>query len=229
MGTVGGTFTLTVAIITVAVTVYIIMAGITGLIRSAKVPCSSGQCIISADGQNRICAASGSNVKTLMTPNDDYPICVDALNCPSGFPYAFHADGSALTNTCETPGCSCSIFQHCPAYVNVVFRMFGSDERVSFYQVIDSNVSDDKIQDPYDPPYAINVGRQDERCFVTVSNIDMISDKLVLGDQCAGGRGTFAQLSTNTELAACVPTNFVKPGTTIFDVEKYMTNYRIGN
>src|SRR6185437_10456699 len=68
------------------------------------IPCKQGQCIMTADGTKKICPPD-SNPNQVMVPNYKFALCIDSLSCPqAGIKYAVHADGSALTGTCDVAG-----------------------------------------------------------------------------------------------------------------------------
>lgn len=191
---------------------------IIGYISQIRPTCARGYRAISVDGSKSI---TPTTPEDFVVPNKDFPICAPMGKCPNeGVKYAVLEDGSSLQNVCSTPGCQCTAFQHCPAYVNVVFRRFGADDRVSYFQVVDPQVQG-KLQPPnlYSPPILLE---QDDLCFISDEMRQSVWPKLASGDPCI--RGTLAKLSTNQALLACVPTEFID-GDGVFDVQKYMDNY----
>ena len=201
---------------------YLLYAGFTGYLKSAKSPCQLGYRAINVDGSASINPAGPGQ---LVTPNADFPICAPTLSCPvDGEKYAIHRDGSAQTNSCEEANCRCTIFPHCPAYVNTVFRQYGSDERISLFQVVDPMVIDPlNIKDPFDPPYLFPPGSRDT-CMITEAMRQTVWEKLELGEPCL--RGTLAIMSDNRMLMACVPSGYVDEQN-VFQVETYLAAYSV--
>lgn len=203
---------------------YIIIAGVVGYINSIKPVCPAGYRAISVDGSKSLLPGVSGNI---VTPTTDYPICSPQLSCPTeGQKYAFHRDGSALTNSCEEPNCSCTAFQHCPAYASTIFRQFGYDDRISYFQVVDPLAKDPQPpKDPFDVPYLLGVATRDT-CFLNSSTIHMMWPSISLGQHCL--RGTLAKIKTNPSLYVCAPSQYVNSinGDWIFDVDSYMNAYR---
>ncbi len=203
---------------------YVIVAGIVGLPKGLRAPCRQGERAMRVDGSEPRLGKNGE----LAIPDADFPICAPILSCPTEGPkWAVQPDGSALTNQCavDSPNCQCSIFQHCPAYASTLFRQFGSDERLSFFQIVDPLVtSDSKPEDPYDPPYLLQVESKDS-CYLNANTIQMVWPALKLGDKCI--RGTLGKIKTSPSLFVCAPTQYVElvGGEYIFDVDTYKTAY----
>lgn len=202
---------------------YIAIALLVGYTNSIKSVCPAGNRAISVDGSRSLVPKSAADI---ITPTADYPICSPVMSCPeNGQQWAIHSDGSALTNSCETPDCQCTAFQTCPAYCSTLFRQFGADQRISLFQVIDPQAKDKaRPQDPYDVPYLIEGGHNDS-CFLTPTTINSVYPPLALGGKCL--RGTLAALSTNPSLYVCAPTLFTTTTatTTTFSVADYMRAY----
>lgn len=201
---------------------YVFFFLLVGYTKSIRPVCPAGYRAISVDGSRSILPVSETD---LVVPTDDYPTCAPMSSCPTdGQKYAIHLDGSAQTNSCEpnNPGCPCTAFAHCPAYSSTLFRQFGYDDRVSFFQIIDPQAKDlAKPQDPYDVPYLQAPGNRDS-CYLTASSLNMLWPAVILGGKCI--RGTLSKLSTNPSLYVCAPTHYVTDDT--FDVEGYMRAYR---
>jgi hypothetical protein len=192
--------------------IFIIIAIGIGFAKSIKPPCPDNNRAISVDGS-----------KSVVDRTTDYPFCSPIMSCPTeGLMWAVHADGSALTNSCEYAYCSCTAFRHCPAFASTVFRQFGSDERISLFQIIDPLATEkEKPTDPYDTPYLLKPGSKDF-CFLSPTTIDMLSPPLALGGACI--RGTLAKMSTVPSQYVCAPSAYVSNN--IFNVEAYMNVYR---
>lgn len=207
---------------------FILYAGFVGFLQSTSsaVVCPAGYRALSVDGSRSKIPKTSAD---LVVTDSDFPICAPMLSCLplGGLQYAVHRDGSSLTNSCDTPGCACSVYQHCPAFVNVVFREFGSDQRISYFQVIDPTAnpppgSGKTVTDPFDPPYTILQGSRDV-CFLNPTTYSLLWPPVPLGQPCL--RGIMAKLDPSTYL--CAPDAYVDTGTFQFDVERYMANYRV--
>lgn len=192
------------------------------------IPCKVGQCIMTSDGNQKICPPA-DNPNQVMVPNYKYAQCVDSLTCPTeGVKYAIHADGSALTNTCDKPGCSCSLYKRCPPYVTTVFKQLGSGERISYFQAIDplyKNKATDEgpfVENPYSPPYIIN--NDTDQCFLPQSQVTLIYPALKVMDKCY--LGIFAEIKSKPYTFACVPDAYVN-SSGIFDDTKFYSDYII--
>lgn len=209
---------------------YLLIAGIVGYVFSVRPGCPDGYRAISADGRSSI---TSKDPTAIISPTPDFPICSSRLSCPQNGPkWAVHQDGSALTNTCDVENCPCTSFQHCPSYVNVVFRQFGYEQRVSLFQVIDPQITDEKpAQDPYDPPYILEVGSRDS-CYLTSSTINMLWPPLALGQPCLEDRGILATMQGTPSLMLCAPNKYVdvemKNGitTSVFMLDRYLQDYK---
>lgn len=199
---------------------FVMYALLYGFASAQKPVCPRGHRAISVDGEKSRYPTSESDI---VTPDADYPTCSPMLSCPlEGQRWAVLPDGSSLTNTCEQVGCPCSAFRHCPAYVNVVFRQFGYEQRVSLFQVIDPLVGDKlKVPDPYDPPYLLKPATRDS-CFLTTSTHAMLWPALALGEDCL--RGKLAKLEGTPSLMLCAPNEYVEGD--VFKVNRYMNDYR---
>lgn len=202
---------------------YLLIAGLVGYVNSIKTVCSAGQRAISTDGSRSMTGPAGPS--SIITPTQDYPFCSPRLSCPQeGLKWAVHADGSALTNSCDVPNCPCSAFQHCPAYASTIFRQFGADARISLFQVIDPTVKDKtKPQDPYDPPYLLSPLERGDRCFLSSTTINSVWPAIQLGQKCL--QGTLAAISTTPANYVCAPTQFVNSNN-VFDVDAWMNAYK---
>lgn len=199
---------------------YLIIAAIVGLVNQERPVCPRGYRALSVDGSKSITP----NIRNdIVVPTLDFPVCAPMNSCPpEGEKFAVLKDGSSLQNVCDEPNCRCSIFQHCPAYVSTVFRQYGADDRISYFQVVDPTLRDTKPpNDPFNPPIIIEPGSRDS-CFITEAMREVVWKPLHVGDSCL--RGTLAKLSTNLALLACVPTSYVD-SSGVFDVSRYLSNY----
>lgn len=205
---------------------YLIIAFITGYLNQLRPVCPRGYRALSVDGSKSRLPATEDD---FVVPDQDFPICSPILACPVvGLQYAVQHDGSAMQSICDLPNCPCSVYQHCPAYVSTVFRQFGAEERVSYFQVVDPQVRNKNTPpDPFNPPILITPNSNDS-CFITEAARQLVWPRLEVGQPCL--RGTLAKLSTNTALMACVPTAFIGDDTTpgVFNVQKYLDAYRTG-
>lgn len=215
-----------VAVLSSFLVVYLVVAGIIGLLHKNSIVCPAGFRAISIDGQRSKLPKTSSD---LVVTDADYPLCSPMLSCPTqGQKWAVHRDGSALTNTCDLPGCQCTIFQHCPAYVGTLFREFGREQRISLFQVVDPNANPSSgiasgIPDPFDPPYGIIAGERDT-CFLNPTTLPMVWPAINFGDKCI--RGKLSKLKTSpNNIFLCAPDSYVDAQGE-FDVESYMANYR---
>jgi hypothetical protein len=200
---------------------YLILAMLFGYTKSLRPVCAAGERAMSTDGSRSVVPSGATQ---LVTPDADYPICAPSLSCPQGLQWAFHADGSALTNICEETNCQCTAFQHCPAYASTLFRQFGADARISFFQVIDPTVKTaTKLQDPYDPPNILLPGLRDS-CFLNAQTLKMVWPPLALGDHCL--RGTLGKIKNNPSMYVCAPSQYVSDTDHVFDVDSYMLAYK---
>lgn len=156
------------------------------------IPCASGQCIMTADGSKKLCP---DKLNGIMLPNYKYSQCVEAMSCPQeGVKYAVNSDGSAITNTCDVRGCACSLYRRCPTYIGTIFRLFGAEKRISYFQVIDP------IPNAFSPPYILN--KNTDQCFLPASQIDLIYPALNVSDKCL--RGVFAEVKSKPGVFACI-------------------------
>lgn len=198
------------------IVLYFTIAFSVGYITSLKPVCPRGYRAVSVDGSKSLVPKDNNSI---VVRTADYPTCSSMMTCPQ---WAIHEDGSALTNTCDNPGCPCADFQHCPAYASTLFRKFGEDDRISLFQVIDPQAKEkDHPKDPYDTPYILFPGLRDS-CYLTPNTLPLVWPPIALGDACL--QGTLGKIKTTPSLYVCAPTQYVTKDE--FDVAAYMTAYR---
>ncbi len=193
-------------------------------------PCSPNQCIMKADGSQKLCPKS---ITETLIPNYQYTMCVDSMTCPVEY-FAVHGDGSALTERCDVAGCPCSLYRRCPPYILTVFRLFGSEKRTSYFQVIDplyenpaTNPDGPFVSNPFSPPYVLN--HSTDYCFISQQQITLIypflNSQSNFKNPCI--RGVFAEIASKPRTYGCVPEAFVNSTTNIFDEKSFFNSYKL--
>lgn len=221
----GGTILLLGFVFVVASLLYLFMAFIQGYSDIKTIPCAPGECVMTSDGTSKICPTSPQEIQI---PNYKYTICVPPLSCPKeGIKYAVHQDGGALTNSCDVSGCPCSLYRSCPAYVLSVFKSFGSEPRISYFEAMDPLFGDDHVQNQFSPPYILN--QKNDECFLSQQKLLSVYNKTFLNsadnykNTCL--RGVLAEIASKPKMYGCVPEKFVDPITNKFDDAEFTRLY----
>ncbi len=188
-----------------------------------NVPCGIGECIMNPEGSEKICPA---NINDIVVPNYRYSQCVPSMGCSvtggGSASYAVHQDGSALTSTCDVPGCPCSIYRRCPPYILSLFRPLGAEDRISYFQVLDTLYP--KVSNPFSPPYIID--NTTDECFMTLTQIPSIYPSISAGSQCF--RGVFAKIASKDNTYGCVTpgSKYFNSSTNVFNDVEFLADYK---